>query len=141
HRYHVLRFHYLNELSQINSNDKEKIQELKDKYKIPIEVTETDYVKSYSYFILKTINSKLRIDVEYDENYCKTGNSELRLEDEKRILTDEELLDFLVRKIDRNREKIKDHLGKFDLYMERIPSFKRFLEENNIDLFSQEVTV
>lgn len=141
HRYHALRFHYLNELSQIDPNDNEKIKQLKQKYIIQVEVTPVDYLKTYSYFLLRKINPQIRLDVEYDSSSKLTGNSELTYKDKKNILTDEQLLDLIMRKINENREILQDSLGMIDLYAEIIPSFKNFLEEHNINLFSQEVNV
>ena len=141
HRYHVLRFHYLNELSQVNISDKTQVKALQDKYTIPVEVQETDYIKTYSYFILRKLIPQIRLEAEYDSNYEITGNVVIDIQDKQKVLKDNQLLDFLQKTIMQNKEKVDQYADILKYYQETIPTFKKFLEENQIDLISQEVSV
>ena len=95
HRYHVLRFHYLNELSQIDQTNSEQVKNLKLKYTIPVEVQQTDYVKTYSYFILKKLIPNISLSADYDSNYNLTGNVVIKIGDKQKVFSDEELIAFL----------------------------------------------
>lgn len=141
HRFHVLRFHYLNELSKINPNDKDEIKKLNQKYTIPVEVQETDYIKTYSYYILRKLIPQIKLESEYDSNWEQTGNVILRLEDKEKSFNDEELLTFLQKVIQKNQDKVFKYIDNFKYYEELLPTFKKFLEDYQIDLFSQEVSI
>lgn len=141
HRYHVLRFHYLNELSQIDSKDKEQVKALNNKYTIPVEVQETDYIKTYSYFILRKLIPQIELKAEYNANYDRTGNVVVSYQDKQKVLTNEQLLDFLQKTINKNREKVEQYSDNFTYFQELLPTFKNFLEENQIDLIYKEVSI
>ena len=143
HRYHVLRFHYLNELSQIDKNDKERIKALQDKYTIPVKVQKTDYIKTYSYFILRKLMPGIQLRAEYNDLHDeKTGNVVVIHQDKRKVFTDEQLLEFLQNVIANNTEKIDEYVAdSFEYHKNLLPTFKTFLEENNIDIFSQEASL
>lgn len=141
HRYHVLRFHYLNALSQIDIHNREQISALQDKCTIPVEVQETDYIKTYSYYILRKLIPQIELRAEYDSNYEKTGNVVVQIQDKRIVFTDEQLIDFLQKTINQNREKIDRYLDMLEYYQKWLPTFKKFLEENQIDLISREVSI
>lgn len=141
HRFHVLRFYYLNELSKIDKSDKLAIQKLNEKYTIPVEVQETDYIKTYSYYILKKLIPQIELQSDYNSNYERTGKVVVRIQDKQKILTDEELLDFLRSTINENKEKVANNIDVFKHYEEKLPTFKNFLEEYQIDLFFQGVSI
>lgn len=52
HRFTLLKAFYLSELSNIDENDIEKIQQLKDKYTIPVKLSRLDYNQTYSVFFI-----------------------------------------------------------------------------------------
>ena len=141
HRFHILRFHYINELSKIDENNTEQIKHLESKYTIPVEVQQTDYVKTYCYFILKKLIPEIRISADYNDNYELTGNSVVKIGDKQKVLSDEELINFLKRAIEKYNSKLNDYIYNFEYYIEILPTFKSFLEDNTIDLFSQEALV
>lgn len=141
HRFHILRFHYLNELSTIDKSNKEEVRKLHAKYTIPVEVEETDYIKTYSFFILRKIDPQIRIENEYDSNYQRTGKAVLRYLDNKKVVTDDKLLDLLQKAINNNRDKLNRYSDNFEFYARTLTTFRQFLEQNNIDLISQEATV
>lgn len=141
HRFHVLRFHYINELNNIDITDKTQVAKLKEKYTIPVECQETDYVKTYAYYILSKLHNGVKMSCEYDSDYEITGRVVIEYLDKKRVYTDGELLELLKYEIGKNIEKLSKHLNTFEYYMENLPTFKNFLEQNNINLFTQGVSI
>ena len=90
---------------------------------------------------LRKIDTQIRIENEYDSNYQRTGNAVLKYQDSKKIVTDEKLLNLLQRAINKNRDKLDRYADNFEFYARTLPTFRKFLEENNIDLISQEARV
>lgn len=140
HRFNVLRFHYICELLKTDKSSIKEYEELKKKYTIPVEVQQTDYVKSYAYFILRKIIPNIEIRVEYNEDYELTGNAVVSIGEKEKVLTDSELISFLKREIENNRDLLARYADMFECYSENLISFHDFLEQNDIDLFSHGVS-
>lgn len=102
HRFHVIKAHYLKELSQINQNDADAIEKLKNKYMIDVRVSELDLFKTYASFILKRLaeyqNKKIRIETEYDRYWNVTGNvivEQFGQNQSSQVMNDKELSIFM----------------------------------------------
>ena len=106
HRFHVLKIHFLDELSKLNPKDKNAIKNLTKKYSFVANVTELDYVKTYSAFLLKTLDKNLSLENHYDSNYGLTDKSRLinYLNDDEKILTDDQLIELVNKKLDKFME-------------------------------------
>lgn len=147
HRFHVIKAHYLKELSLINQNDKEAVAKLKNKYMLDVRVSELDIFKSYSSYILKKLaqlqNQNIRIRTHYDSHWNITGNVVIEQPGQSpQILNDKELLafmkkyivDFILNKsISRKTYKafikeIKNNCNNYD-------SFKEFYSQNLQNIF------
>ncbi len=129
HRYTVLRSHYLIELQKANG-DSEEIERLKEKYTIPVQMRKVDFLKTYSKFLIGCDNRKYSIYSELDENYNYTGNVEIYLGDEKRVLNDSELIEFAknsLLNLSENQREIIDFLAS------EYESFNRFMLQNFAD--------
>ena len=101
HRFHILKTHYLDELSKLDASDKNAVKKLKEKYSFNANVSEIDYVKSYSAFMLRLLDKNLNLESHYDSNYELTGKSRLinyEKPEEEIILTDEQLVEMVNKK-------------------------------------------
>ena len=125
HRYHLLRIHYLNELSKIEKTP-ENLQKLREKYTIQANVEKVDLLKTYSNFLISNMQCDefLNIYSEYDENYIKTGNVVLSEGSSKMVLNDNQLLEY----INNNLYRLTNKETLINNYCERIPSFNYFIE-------------
>lgn len=104
HRFHIMKTHFLDELSKLNKNDKVAIKNLAEKYSFVANVSEIDYVKTYSAFMLKTLDNNLRIENHYDSNYELTDKVNLinyLKPDEEVVLTDEQLVQMVNKKLNK----------------------------------------
>ena len=138
HRYNVLRIHYLNELNKIKG-DKEKENELRKKYTIPVRLTKVDLIKTYCQFLIKEASlSKIYVSNNYDKNWDRTGLVEVTEGNKRIILNDEELLNYTKEKIKNMSKGMREW---FDLnitrYSEKYKSFEEFI---NI-YFSEEIKI
>lgn len=142
HRYHALRFHYLNELSQIDQSDPEQLKALHEKYKVDVKIEIPDFNKTYAYYILKKLIPNIEVHAEYDRNRINTtGNAIVRLFGKETILTDEQLISLLKQEIERNPELFRRHFSILENRAEIIPSFEKFLKNHSISLDPPEVSV
>lgn len=101
HRFHILKTHYLDELSKLDTNDKNAVKKIKEKYSFNANVSEIDYLKSYSAFMLKLLDENLYLESHYDSNYELTGKSRLinyEKPEEEIILTDDQLVEMVNQK-------------------------------------------
>lgn len=149
HRFIVLRLSYLGELVEAGGN-KEKIEELKKKYTIPVDVTEIEKNKTYSKFLIKLANRReinpekiiTSIRAEYNQNYKTTGRTEIIYADDRKEILDENGLISMARReaIDKklfsneNRGmpwEVKNAYEKYD-------SFKQYVHDVllNVDIES-----
>lgn len=115
HRYTVLRSLYLIELSRLG-DDKEAIRQLNDKYMIPVEVAEIDYIKTYSHYVLSTLGIVRYIGKEYDNNYNATGNAKVEFNNrERKIMNNQELIQLVTTSLMENKHQwifFVNYLGK-----------------------------
>ena len=142
HRYHVLRFHYLNELSQIDQSNPEQLKALREKYTVDVDIDVPDFTKTYAYYILKKLIPNIEVRAEYDRNRINTtGNAIVRLFGKEAILNDEQLISLLKQEIERNPELFRKHFSILENRAEIIPSFEKFLKNHSISLDPPEVSV
>ena len=94
HRYTLLRIHYLQEISK--ATDDSTRDSIKKKYTIPVEANFTDYKKTYlRYLIESSPFCQSQVRPEIDDNYKYTGRVEISINNENRVLNDEEFLEFV----------------------------------------------
>lgn len=125
HRFTLLRIHYLNEL--LNGNISQA--ELKEKYRIPVELSEINYFRTYSDYILNQFGkdtigiwNKYEEDGRISENVelkFKNGTSEIMSESEVKKVVESTLSTL-------NEHEIKTIKYNYELY----PSFKEYIDTN-----------
>lgn len=101
HRFHVMKMHYLSELSKINPQDKVVIKRLREKYSFNAEVNEIDFVKTYSAYMISLLDDDLKLENDYDADWGLTGKSCLKSysdSEKKVVLNEEQLTDFVIKK-------------------------------------------
>ena len=104
HRFHVIKTHFLNELSKINPKDKIAIKRLKEKYSFVANITEIDFVKTYSAYMLKLLDENLSLENHYNADYELTDKSCLinyLNPEEKVVLTDNQLIETVNKKLNK----------------------------------------
>lgn len=122
HRYTVLRSLYLIELSKLDSI--EDIDKLKEKYTIPVEAAEIDYIKTYSYYVLSTLGVINYISKEYDDNYCATGNAKVEFRNkDRKVMSNTELLQLVTTSLMEN----KHQWIFFQNYLSNSAEFRTFM--------------
>ena len=100
HRCAIIKSLYLDEMSKAKSDEERK--SIDEKYTIHADVDDIDVIKTYSNYILNTINSDIRVRPEFDENYNKTGKSFIvNGKNKGKAYTDEELVN-IVREYSKN---------------------------------------
>lgn len=138
HRYTVLRAFYLAEAAKVKEDD-EELKKLAEKYTIPAQVVGIDMEKTYSKYLIITMEAfgadfKIRdIRTHYDDSFTRTGNTEfVYIDGAKDILTDEELRKFLIGEILKFGP---EHLfGLISSDYEKYESLKKFINDLNKDL-------
>lgn len=136
HRYTLLRIHYINELHRVKG-DKEKEEQIREKYKIPVKLAKVDLLKTYCHFLIKSASpSRIYVSNKYDQNYNRTGKVEVSSENSKLILSDEELLTYTKNQI-RNMpsDRVEWFLLDINIYREKYDSFQLFIDT----YFSEEI--
>lgn len=130
HRFHVIKTHYLNELSKLNSNNKNEIKKLNGKYSFTANISEIDFIKSYSAFLLNILDNNLAIELHYNSNFEFTGKSCLinyLKPDEKVILTDNQLVEMVQNKIYHfNKEASISEKTQFNKYLNNALKYESF---------------
>lgn len=105
HRYTVLRSLYLIELSRLG-DDKKAIEQLHNKYMIPVKAAEIDYIKTYSHYVLVTLGIVKYIGKEFDSNYNATGNAKVVFYDRQtKIMSNQELIQLVTTSLMENRHQ------------------------------------
>ena len=124
HRYTILRLHYL--LECMNGGD---LEQLKDKYTIPVIIEKTDFFKTYCNYLLCNLDMSVKFiynEIDKDGNF--TGNVViLKNNDSREVIGVDELKNLValhLESIGSNKlEIIREDYSKYD-------SFKRFIDEN-----------
>lgn len=122
HRYHVLKTHYLNELSK--ANNQEDINNLNKKYTIPLKVETVDLIKTYSNFMLSLTGRPFHLSKERDNSLKQTNNAVLEVRGQQAVLNDQQLIEV----IKLNLEKLADRTNIIKTYCEMIPSFNDYIK-------------
>ena len=143
HRYHVIKAHYLKELSILNKNDTKSIEKLKEKYTFETLVSEVDFYKTYSSFLLQTIarfqDRNIDVSSDYDMYTGLTGNVVFKNYDEgiQTVLDDEKLglalkdsLENFLTDKSIPKKKFKEFFEIIKDAQENYASFNKFCEEN-----------
>lgn len=143
HRYHVIKAHYLKELSILNKNDTKSIEKLKEKYTFETLVSEVDFYKTYSSFLLQTIarfqDRNIDVSSDYDMYTGLTGNvvfknydegTQTVLDDEKLGLALKDSLENFLTNKSIPKKKFKDFFEIIKDAQENYASFNKFCEEN-----------
>lgn len=143
HRYHVIKAHYLKELSLLNKNDTKSIEKLKEKYTFETLVSEVDFCKTYSSFLLQTIahfqNRNIDVSSDYDMYTGLTGNvvfknydegTQTVLDDEKLGLALKDSLENFLSDKSISKKKFKEFFEIIKDAQENYASFNKFCEEN-----------
>ena len=79
--------------------------------------------------------------MEYNTKYERTGNSIVKVDDNQKVFTDSQLISALQQIVKTNKSVIEKNKDIFAYYIENIPSFRNFLDQYNIELFSQETSL
>ena len=129
HRYALLRIHYINELKKAKGNI-EKEKQLRQKYTIPVSVTKVDLLKTYCHFLIDSVNTdRVYLSNHFDENYNKTGNVKVCLEDKKIVMNDEELIVYTKKLLKGMvQSRVSWFLDDINYYSEKYSSFKKIIE-------------
>jgi len=145
HRYTLLRIFYLSEVAKAN-NDKEKLDEIAQKYTIPTTVTAIDLEKTYCKYLLTKIkaeNDEWRvkdIKTQYDSNYNETENViVIYANGVKEDLSKEMLLLLTKERIEEDKEYSNNYPELQKMYNKYL-SFQKFIDEEFSDLISLEKT-
>lgn len=143
HRYHVIKAHYLKELSILNKNDTKSIEKLKEKYTFETLVSEVDFYKTYSSFLLQTIarfqDRNIDVSSDYDMYTGLTGNvvfknydegTQTVLDDKKLSLVLKDSLENFLSDKSISKKKFKEFFEIIKDAQEKYASFNKFCEEN-----------
>ncbi len=149
HRLHVLKAHYLKELSELDKKDTMGYKILKDKYTIETVVRQIDFTKTYAWFLLQRLamyyDSDIDIRQQYNNEGKNTGNVFVELNGEKSVLLSEKQLVNLLRnemskflkgnsfsKLDKTQfiDYVNKNLGKY-------ASFKEFFKQNLQEIYNE----
>ena len=138
HRYTVLRAFYLMETAYAKDDD-EMLEKIAKKYTIPVQVVGIDLEKTYSKYLLMTMEAfgadlKIRnIRSHYDENFTRTNKTEFVYMDGRSIvLTNDELRILLMNEI--LKFGLEHLLGLISSDYVKYGSLKKFIDELNKDL-------
>lgn len=144
HRFHVLKAHFLKEMSALRPDDNGGYKALKEKYTFSAMANELDFTKTYSVYMLKEIAILLGKSIpdfqaELDQDYVYTGNLEMTMPDSGKVyfLNDQQLTKF-VREIfnefvnDKSisTQKKQDGLSSLVANYEMFDSFKDYCDKN-----------
>ena len=136
HRFHVIKMHYLNELSKLNPHDTASIKKLREKYSFNSNVSEVDFVKTYSAFMLSLLDQNLKLESHYNKDWQLTDKVNLinfQNSDEKIILTNDQLIEMVNKKMKQflktaSRKERGQFNDKIKTAYENFDSFKAFYD-------------
>lgn len=137
HRFHVLKMHYLHELSQLKQKDGAGATKLKDKYSFDAVVSELDFIKTYSAYVLYLINPDITV-INQSVNWKYTGNAAVTFDSQpgkEIILSDSELIEFVKSQIksylkNASRKESKSYSEQIRESAQTYDSFKNYYESN-----------
>lgn len=127
HRFHVLKIHYLTELANAALSDNVKIDEINAKYTIPVQVCKVNYFRTYCNFMLNAIFENVWVSEERDSNFNKTGKMKIEYQDNKLILTDDEVITLINDNLYKNSYFCSTIVEN---YYKKYGTFKEFIDEN-----------
>lgn len=121
HRYHLLRLLYLNELLKTNTESERNA--LRNKYTIPVKMETIDLFKTYSNFLLGLSGLPIYLSKKRGEGSKQVGVSVLNYNNERYVVKDEKLIEFLR----SNLNRIADRSSTVIKLCECIPSFHEYI--------------
>ncbi len=143
HRYHVIRAHYLKEISQLKNNDLGELNNIKSKYVFETLVSEIDFFKTYTSFLLQTMakyqNRNIDLMADYDIYVGLTGKIVLKDYDAgtQHILDDEQLYSILQNSFQSflsdksiNKKEFKEFFETIKKAQDNFESFNKFCKQN-----------
>lgn len=147
HRYHVLRMHYLNELSKLDPQDENAKKNLDEKYSLQAYVTQLDFVKTYSAFLLNLMDDDIVARNHYDEDWNLTEKvclSSYSAPERKLILSNTELVEYV--NIQMNnflKNASQEEIDRFDKQAceayDKFESFRQYCDKNLNSLTEREM--
>lgn len=124
HRFHVIKTHYLSELSKLEQCDERAKEELKRKYSFEVKVSAIDFVKTYSSYVLSFLK-EVRIKNHCDENYSLTDEVEVydytSFPPQVSILTNKELIKLVAEEVAKLSQSGREY---------KLENFKKMLASN-----------
>lgn len=150
HRLHILKAHYLKELSELDKGDAIGHKILEDKYTIETMVRQVDYLKTYSSFLFQRVarfyDCVFDIIPQYDDYGELTGNVTIELsgKNEKLVLNDKQFIKLLKDEIanflkdnsisKKDKKQFIDYVGQT---IEKYASFKEYIKQNLQEIYNQ----
>lgn len=155
HRFALLKVLYLDEIHKAKG-DQKKIDEINQKYTIPISVCELDEERTYCNYLITTYGLEERTEIyDYDDRaICIKKLKPRPWKPEKSIVGNNEIIQYTKRIIKEHPAalqlkysdeyepmssiefyRFKNDLKMMEQYYQLIPSFKRFIDENFSEIF------
>ena len=150
HRLHILKAHYLKELSELDEDDAIGHKVLEDKYTIETVVRQVDYLKTYSSFLFQQISRcydcNFDIIPQYDDYGELTGKVtiELRGNSEKLILNDRQFIKLVKDEIkfflkdntisSEDKDQFLTYVGQT---IDKYGSFKEYIKQNLQEIYNE----
>lgn len=141
HRYHVIKAHYLKELSALTRDDLEGLQKLKNKYTFEVLLSEVDLLKSYSSYLLHLIACFQHKNIDISAVYPDSGGVSPDINvcegEEMQIMNDQQLIGLLQNNLknfllDKNisKKQFKEFFKEIDDAKSQYSSFNDFITQN-----------
>lgn len=130
HRFTILKIHYI--LECLRAHTEESLSNVRKKYQIPVISKQLDIPKTYCGFIIRNLNSRYDLKLEFTSNYQEVTNRIIIIDEtnnQKKVFTDDELILFtkeLLKKTDKTPEFIK----RLTLAIERTSDFFNFIHHH-----------
>lgn len=139
----MIRAHYLKEISQLKNNDLGELNNIKSKYVFETLVSEIDFFKTYTSFLLQTMakyqNRNIDLMADYDIYVGLTGKIVLKDYDAgtQHILDDEQLYSILQNSFQSflsdksiNKKEFKEFFETIKKAQDNFESFNKFCKQN-----------
>lgn len=122
HRTSLIKLLYTDEVLK----GEKPIEEIRENYKIKAKIIKYDTTLSYIHYLLTMMNIITNMKVEYDERSIPTGKYIVEVNDNKSVLSRDEIINLFKESLKSNSDKIDlNQINKFT----SIPTFKDFLKE------------